>query len=158
MIKHDVFPDESEYLLTEEDPVASTTPDSAEAEAATEAVLSVEDIAANLVEEEPRLVLEQDKEVTLRITRLTAGNEISQLSENYQPNIVNFREIMLPPLPGSPTRWWCSARRAPSSGWAARRPRRWTATSATCGPGTGGSSTPPPPTPPSRLTTTVNDT
>ena len=50
--------------------MASTTPDSAEAEAATEAVLSVEDIAANLVEEEPRLVLEQDKEVTLRITRL----------------------------------------------------------------------------------------
>ena len=93
MIKHDVIPEESEYLLTEEDPVASTTPDSAEAEAATEAVLSVEDIAANLVEEEPRLVLEQDKEVTLRITRLTAGNEISQLSENYRPAISEYCEF-----------------------------------------------------------------
>ena len=52
--------------------MASTTPDSAEVEveAATESELSAEDIAANLVEEEPRLVLEQDKEVTLRITRL----------------------------------------------------------------------------------------
>ena len=63
--------------------MASTTPDSAEAEAATEAVLSVEDIAANLVEEEPRLVLEQDKEVTLRITRLYS----------WQRNFATFGEL-----------------------------------------------------------------
>ena len=90
MIKHDVIPDESAYLLTEEDPVASTTPDSAEVEveAATESELSVEDIAANLVEEEPRLVLEQDKEVTLRITR---SLELATILRNFRATIGHMR-------------------------------------------------------------------
>ena len=88
--KHDVIPDESAYLLTEEDPVASTTPDSAEVEveAATESELSVEDIAANLVEEEPRLVLEQDKEVTLRITR---SLELATILRNFRATIGHMR-------------------------------------------------------------------
>ena len=88
--KHDVIPDESAYLLTEEDPVASTTPDSAEVEveAATESELSVEDIAANLVEEEPRLVLEQDKEVTLRITR---SIELATILRNFRATIGHLR-------------------------------------------------------------------
>ena len=88
--KHDVIPDESAYLLTEEDPVASTTPDSAEVEveAATESELSAEDIAANLVEEEPRLVLEQDKEVTLRITR---SLELATILRNFRATIGHMR-------------------------------------------------------------------
>ena len=90
MMLYDVIPDESAYLLTEEDPVASTTPDSAEVEveAATESELSVEDIAANLVEEEPRLVLEQDKEVTLRITR---SLELATILRNFRATIGHMR-------------------------------------------------------------------
>ena len=70
--------------------MASTTPDSAEVEveAATESELSVEDIAANLVEEEPRLVLEQDKEVTLRITR---SLELATILRNFRATIGHLR-------------------------------------------------------------------
>ena len=70
--------------------MASTTPDSAEVEveAATESELRVEDIAANLVEEEPRLVLEQDKEVTLRITR---SLELATILRNFRTTIGHLR-------------------------------------------------------------------
>ena len=72
--------------------MASTTPDSAEVEveveAATESELRVEDIAANLVEEEPRLVLEQDKEVTLRITR---SLELATILRNFRATIGHMR-------------------------------------------------------------------